>query len=619
MTTNQTDRARSIRDGDAARMAGRMWLATGVALVLAGTGSVLQAQPLVASAATPAPATHSAATSSIAGTPLSSVLNRSGALTATHGSFNAGGYRLSLGPGGAPRFSTSTSPRTSSGPSDASWSNAFGNPGIYGGNLVAVAVSGSDVYVGGLFSKLNWDSPLVLANNIAHWDGHGWSSLGTGTQNGTNNWVRAIAVSGTTVYAGGDFTTAGGAGANYIASWNGTAWSPLGSGMTDPSNSNTPRVEALAMSGSTLYAAGTFDDAGAVVVHSVAAWNGSAWSALAGGLQACNYFDAPNHCFQAPGSGEVKAMAVSGSSLYAGGVFNLVGATEVFSLAVWNGSAWSAVGGASVIDNTNAGTVNGLAIGGTTLYMVGKFDHVGAIGGGGVSAASVASWNGTQWSPLGSGATTCSGCGNATVTAVTYWSSGLYISGSFSSAGGDGQGNTAVWNGSAWAPITPNLDGAPAALVATANGMVAVGTFTLGGTQSLNDVGRWDGTQWQGFGLGLSYGSNSGSIQALGGPGHNIYAGGNFHFAGATSALNIAHLSGSTWDSMAGGNANQLVFAVAIAGTDVYVGGAFSQIGGLPATNIARWDGTSWHALGTGTDGQVRNFHVLQRQAVGRR
>ena len=55
-----------------------------------------------------------------------------------------------------------------------------------------------------------------------------WVSLGSG-MDGTV--IYALAVSGTNLYAGGSFTTAGGVPANHIAKWDGSAWSALGSGM----------------------------------------------------------------------------------------------------------------------------------------------------------------------------------------------------------------------------------------------------------------------------------------------------------------------------------------------------------------------------------------------------
>ena len=44
--------------------------------------------------------------------------------------------------------------------------------------------------------------------------------------------VLALAVSGPDLYAGGYFTMADGTNANYIAKWDGSSWLPLGSGMT---------------------------------------------------------------------------------------------------------------------------------------------------------------------------------------------------------------------------------------------------------------------------------------------------------------------------------------------------------------------------------------------------
>ncbi len=90
-----------------------------------------------------------------------------------------------------------------------------------------------------------------------------------------NNTVWALAVDGSgNLYAGGNFTTAGGNAANRVAKWNGSAWSALGSGM----NSAVP---ALAVDGSgNLYAGGDFTTAGGLAANHVAKWDGSAWSAL---------------------------------------------------------------------------------------------------------------------------------------------------------------------------------------------------------------------------------------------------------------------------------------------------------------------------------------------------
>ena len=98
-----------------------------------------------------------------------------------------------------------------------------------------------------------------------------WSAIGTSL----NALARSIAVSldGNTVYAGGDFTQAGGVNANKIARWNGSSWSAMGAGLN-----NRVEIISIAPNGD-VYAGGSFTN-----FSRIAKWNGTAWSALGTGV-----------------------------------------------------------------------------------------------------------------------------------------------------------------------------------------------------------------------------------------------------------------------------------------------------------------------------------------------
>ncbi|MCU0406594.1 MAG: hypothetical protein MUE64_06415, partial [Ignavibacteriaceae bacterium] len=106
----------------------------------------------------------------------------------------------------------------------------------------AIAVSGSDVFIGGNFIDAvgNTSSDFIVRYNQKE---NTWHSLGSGL-NGT---VYAIAVSGNNVFVGGDFTDAGGnSDADHIARWDGNNWNALGVGLND-------NVYAIAIQGSNVY------------------------------------------------------------------------------------------------------------------------------------------------------------------------------------------------------------------------------------------------------------------------------------------------------------------------------------------------------------------------------
>jgi trimeric autotransporter adhesin len=188
------------------------------------------------------------------------------------------------------------------------------------GEVLAIAVHNNLVYVGGTFALAGG----VPTNRIAVWNGSSWSGLGAGM----NDAVLAIAISNGEVYAGGYFTQAGGCtiGCNFIAKWNGSSWWALGAGMNN-------YVYALADGGSVIYAGGSFDNADSVPdTTGIAVWNNAVWQALGTGMSGV-------------AGSSVNAIAVSGSDVYAGGTFDHAGGIPATNIAKWNSaSGWSVLG-----------------------------------------------------------------------------------------------------------------------------------------------------------------------------------------------------------------------------------------------------------------------------------
>src|SRR5438445_658390 len=203
--------------------------------------------------------------------------------------------------------------RAQNGPpfSDANWSTM--NPSISGANgpVDAAVVDGAgNLYIGGDFTAVG----DVIANVIAKWNGSNWTTLGSGM----NGPLSALAASGSNVYAGGLFTMAGGSSARYITKWNGSSWIALSLGMMVSTPFGGTSVNALAVSGTDLYAGGYFTSAGTNAANSIAKWDGSSWRPLRSGM-----------------NGTVYALAVSGSNVYAGGGLTTTGDSRANVSAKW--------------------------------------------------------------------------------------------------------------------------------------------------------------------------------------------------------------------------------------------------------------------------------------------
>ncbi len=151
--------------------------------------------------------------------------------------------------------------------SGGSWHALGTGPGPNGGSIDdfvrSLTASGSNLYVGTDSKNIGG---IAQADHVARWNGSAWSALGA-NKAGSDGWfpstgfIYGLAHYGSLIFAAGSFQNAGGdPHADQIAYFDGTAWHALGA-----NGANGPWVGyglALATLGSKLYAGGNFTSAG---------------------------------------------------------------------------------------------------------------------------------------------------------------------------------------------------------------------------------------------------------------------------------------------------------------------------------------------------------------------
>lgn len=199
--------------------------------------------------------------------------------------------------------------------------------------------------------------------------------------------------------AGGIFETAGSVAALNIAAWDGTSWSALAGGGCDDA------VRALALFDGDVIAGGDFVTAGGQTVNQIARWDGSAWHDLRGGMSGIFW-------------PEVTSLIVHDGELYAGGWFTEAGPVTVNYLARWDGEYWHALGDGLDMWVWALGSYHGDLIAG------GDFQQAG-----GAPANYLARWDGSSWSAFGDGL-------DNWVRAIGTHGDHVYVGGTFMHAGG---------------------------------------------------------------------------------------------------------------------------------------------------------------------------------------
>ncbi len=452
-----------------------------------------------------------------------------------------------------------------------------GNPTAWDPNadnsVNALFLSGTTIYAGGSFTTLLGSSGgPYIRNRIA--------AIDTTTGNPTawdpnaDNSVNALFLSGTTIYAGGSFTTLlGSSGGPYIrnriaaidtTTGNPTAWDP---------NANNP-VSTLALSGTTLYAGGNFTSIGGQIRSRLAALSTSTGNATAWNPNANN---------------TVSALAVSGANIYAGGTLTSIGGVWRSCIAAIDTNPASPTYGQPTAWDPNAnGNVEALALSGTTVYAGGGFTNIGGASRYRIAALDASSGAATTWNPSAS----------STVYTLAVSGTSVYAGGNFTTLQGSSGGpytrnriaaiDTTTGNPTAWDPAS---DGIVYAIALSGTTVYVGGNFANIGGAPRNFIAALNASS----GAANSWNPNpDNTVRTIIVSDATVYVGGNFANIGGAprnfiAALNASSGAATSWNP----NSSSQVYALALYGSSIYAGGSFTNIGGQLRNRLAALDTTS--------------------------
>lgn len=446
----------------------------------------------------------------------------------------------------------------------------------FNGTVNAVCPDGNGGwYAGGRFTKAGG----VGRNNIAHVLSNG--SLDLVWNPGANDNVLALAMNGSTVYAGGKFDSIGGKQRNRIAAIDAatgtvTEWNPsvnidTAEGDSMAENYRATDVRVIAASGTTVYAGGDFDSIGGQGRRYLAALDAATGNAT-------SWNPNPN-CY-------VKTLVCSGATVYAGGAFDSIGGHNRHGLAALDASTGNVTGW-----NPKAnGLVSVLALSGSTMYAGGVFDSIDGQNRRYLAALDAATGHLTDWNPRS----------NGWLETIVVSGSIVYAGGEFNNIGGQERrclaaldvttGNATAWN--------PDINGYYPwiqTLAISGATLFAGGNFTMIGGQNRRNIAALDTAS----GTLIDWNPNANkNVSAIVQNGNTVYVGGYFDSIGGQNrnliaALDAASGSVTAWNPDASGQYVPFVNTLAISGSTIYAGGRFFGIGGQSRNNIAALDATT--------------------------
>ncbi len=471
------------------------------------------------------------------------------------------------------------------------------------GPVHALEVFNGELIVGGKFQTAGG----LTSPNLARWNGSGWLPLGTQTTSFTTA-VYSLRADGATLLVGGERIHSSPS-TQFINRWNGSQWLtfPELFGPVGP-------VRAIAIQDGTIYVgvATTYDS----TVGQLLAYSGSTWQEI-GGLprSAGAIFSLHSHTGEMYAGGAFQASSfdnfarVNGTSLaYPLAFTGSMGLGTVHAVTTFRGSLIAA-GKRTHLQNTNLSVIDhpvpraltdGIS---GSARLASTSDGIVAFGffrtAGQSEANSIARFDGTAWTPLGTGVlrTHNGHLVPGAVGAVAETPTGLVIGGSFHSAGTMQANNVAQWsNATGWSPLGAGLNDSVSGIAVFEGDAIVVGRFTASGASPCRAVARWTGSEWLQMGATIGGASDEvvgAAIRVVGDELFLLYS----RLSGQSFSVHIAQWDGAAWQNVGLVNSGG-PFELSEFEGDLAINAAVTMSNGTQTRYLARYSQRQWLPIG---------------------
>ena len=438
------------------------------------------------------------------------------------------------------------------------------------GVIYALAVSDSRIYAGGLFTHIGGQ----ISNNLVALDATtGWA---TDWNPGADGKVNALIASGSLVYAAGAFVGIGGEIRPYLAALD------METGVTvnwNPNPDNT--VSAISLSGSTLYVAGTFAKIKGIARKCIAALDIST-----GMVKDWNPQIRYGYSFG------VNAIVANESNVYIGGFYKPNWGAANGLVCALDAKTTSTVYWMSNANLGSSYSVLTLALSDSTLYAGGSFGSIGGKLRNHIAALDAATGEATNWDP------DTTNYNNETVYSLFVNGSEIFVGGEFGYIGGQKREalasvDTSTGLATTWDPAL-GYDSVVYNLTKSGTTLYIGGRYTTICGKARDSISAFDLTShtitaWDAK-MSNGYQSMRG-VWAIAPHNNLVYLGGCFYAMGGQRREGLASVDATSgtitsWDPNPSGG----ISAFAISGSTLYVGGGFLTIGEQSRRALAAFD-----------------------------